>query len=164
MLMRTDPFADFEHVLGQLLNPGTRDTRAGIPADAWREGDAVFLALDLPGVDADSIDVDVDRRVLTVTAERKAPYAEGALATERRHGRFVRRFTLGEALDVDAVRAGYEAGVLTLRIPFAERAASRKIAVHTGFGPAATVDAPAAAAVDAGADAGTGGRVPVTAD
>jgi HSP20 family protein len=145
MLMRTEPFADLDHVLARFTGqagPSRLDRPASMPMDAWKEGDAVFLALDLPGVDPSTIEIDVDRNVLTVRAERQGPPAVEPFISERRHGRYSRQFVLGDQLDLDAVRAGYEAGVLTLRIPVAERAKPRRIAVQTGVTDTArTVDA-----------------------
>jgi len=131
MLMRTDPFREFDRAVGQLLRPAVAPTTPqAMPVDAWREGDAFFISVDLPGVDPDSIDLDVERTVLTVRASRE-PLHEDAIVSERPHGTFARQFVLGDNLDVEAIRASYEAGVLTLRIPIAERARSRKIPVTT---------------------------------
>jgi HSP20 family protein len=143
MLMRTDPLGEFDRFFSQFFTPsatGGATRTAGMPIDAWREGDAFFLELDLPGVDQDSIDIDIDRNVLTVRARRQALPAKDALVTERHHGAFSRQFILGDMLDLDAVRAGYDNGVLTLRVPIAERAKPRKVAVETASGPT-TVEA-----------------------
>jgi HSP20 family protein len=134
MLVRSDPFREVDRLFAQLLGaPGSDPGPAGMAADAWGEGDAFFLALDLPGVDPDSIDIDVDRNVLTVRAERTV-HRENLMLGERRHGTFSRQFILGDMLDLDDIRAGYENGVLTLRIPVAERAKPRKITVNTEHG------------------------------
>jgi HSP20 family protein len=111
---------------------GTWSRPAGMPVDAFRNGDEFVIAFDLPGVDAEAIDVDVERNVLTVRAERR-PIELGEQAvtqlTERPLGVFSRQLFLGDALDTERVDAAYENGVLVLRIPIAEKAKPRKIAV-----------------------------------
>ena len=135
MLLRTDPFRDLDRLTDHLF--GTLTRPAGMPMDAYRTGDDVVVHLDLPGVDADSIDLDVERNVLTVRAERRSPAPEGAeqIATERPTGLFSRQIFLGDTLNTDHIRASYDAGVLTLRVPVAEQAKPRKICV-TGGGKA----------------------------
>ncbi|MFH8367230.1 Hsp20/alpha crystallin family protein [Streptomyces sp. NPDC018031] len=133
MLMRTDPFREFDRLTERLLNPtGTWSRPAPMPMDAYRAGDEYVIALDLPGVSPEAIDVDVERNMLTVKAERRpaagADDVQMELA-ERPLGVFSRRFVLADTLDTENVRADYDAGVLTLRIPIAERAKPRRIAV-----------------------------------
>ncbi len=131
MLMRTDPFRDLDRLAQQML--GTAARPAAVPMDAWREGEEFVIELDLPGVDPDSIDLDVERNVLTVRAERPAaPHQKEMVAAERPRGVFSRQFILGDTLDTERVEAGYDAGVLTLRVPIAERAKPRKIAITGG--------------------------------
>ncbi len=130
MLMRTDPFREMDRLTQQLL--GTTAHPAVMPMDAWRAGDEFVVELDLPGVSADSIDLDVERNVLTVRAERPVREDSGEmLAAERARGVFSRQILLGDALDLEHIRASYDAGVLRLAIPVAERAKPRKIAVST---------------------------------
>jgi len=131
MLMRTDPFRELDRLTQQVF--GTQGTMARptvMPMDAWREGDTFVVEFDLPGVQPDSIDLDIERNVLTVKAER--PGREGdteLVAAERPRGVFSRQLILGDNLDTGNVAAGYDAGVLTLRIPVAERAKPRKITI-----------------------------------
>ncbi len=128
MLMRTDPFRDLDRLAQQIL--GTTARPAAMPMDAWRDGDVFHVEFDLPGVSPDSIDLDVERNVVTVKAERE-PLAENVeiLAAERSRGVYNRQLVLGENLDTGHIEAAYDGGVLTLRIPVAERAKPRKIAV-----------------------------------
>jgi HSP20 family protein len=140
MLMRTDPFRELDRLTQQVL--GTTARPAVMPMDAWRNGDAFVVEFDLPGVDPDSVDLDVERNVLTVKAER--PTKEGdteMIAAERPRGIFSRQLFLGDTLDVDNVEANYEAGVLTLRIPVAEKAKPRKIEITTSGQDRAAIDA-----------------------
>ena len=84
MLLRTtDPFRDFDRLTQQLL--GTTNRPVVMPMDAWREGDRFVIEFDLPGVSPESIDLDVERNVLTVSAERVARNGDWEmLASERR--------------------------------------------------------------------------------
>ena len=133
MLMRTDPFRDLDRFANHVF--GTAARPAVMPMDAWREGEKFVVEFDLPGIDADSLDIDIERNVVTVRAERPAldPDRE-MLATERPRGVFSRQLVLGENLDTDKIEASYREGVLCLHIPVAERAKPRKISVARGGG------------------------------
>ena len=133
MLMRTDPFRDLDRLAQQVM--GTAARPAVMPMDAWREGEEFFVEFDLPGINADSLDLDVERNVVTVRAERPGidPGRE-MLATERPRGVFSRQLVLGENLDTENIEASYHEGVLRLRIPVAEKAKPRKIAIGRGNG------------------------------
>lgn len=141
MLLRTtDPFRDFDRLTQQLL--GTTNRPAAMPMDAWREGDQLVLELDLPGVNRDSIDVQVERNVLTVGAERVARNGDWELlAGERPRGRFSRQLVLGDNLDLDRLEASYDAGVLRLVIPVAEKAKPRRISVAGSDGERTAIEA-----------------------
>jgi HSP20 family protein len=136
MLMRTDPFRDLDRFTQQAL--GTAARPAVMPMDAWREGEAFYVEFDLPGIDQDSLDLDIERNVVTVRAERPAldPNRE-MLATERPRGVFSRQLVLGENLDTDRIEASYHEGVLRLHIPVAEKAKPRKITIGRGDGQSA---------------------------
>jgi HSP20 family protein len=130
MLMRTDPFRDVDRLAQQVL--GTAARPAVMPMDAWREGDAFIVELDLPGVDPDSLDLDVERNVLTVHAKRPALDSEREMvAAERPRGVFSRQLFLGETLDTERIEADYSGGVLRLTIPVAEKAKPRRIQIST---------------------------------
>jgi HSP20 family protein len=131
MLMRTDPFRELDRLTQQMFgSDGTLARPSVMPMDAWRDGDMFYVEFDLPGVDPESIDLDVERNVVTVKAERPARASDAELiAAERPRGIFSRQLFLGDNLDIDRISAGYDAGVLTLRIPVAEQAKPRKIAV-----------------------------------
>lgn len=130
MLMRTDPFRELDRLTQQVL--GTNARPAVMPMDAWREGDNFHVEFDLPGVTQESINLDVERNVLTVKAER--PIAEATaeqIAAERPRGVFSRQLILGDNLDLDKITASYNDGVLHLQIPVAEKAKPRKIQITT---------------------------------
>ncbi|QRP50067.1 Hsp20/alpha crystallin family protein [Amycolatopsis sp. FDAARGOS 1241] len=138
MLMRTDPFREFDrltqHVLGG-TPPGTWSRPAAMPMDAYRAGDEFVACFDLPGIDPDAIEVEAERNVLTVKAERR-PVQTGDEArmqvSERPFGVFSRQLLLGEGLDTARISASYDAGVLTVRVPVAETAQPRRITVTSG--------------------------------
>ncbi|MDI9917297.1 Hsp20 family protein [Rhodococcus sp. IEGM 1379] len=134
MLMRTDPFRDLDRLTRQLL--GTTSQPAVMPMDAWREEERFVVEFDLPGMNPDSLDLGLDRNVLTVHAER--PVREGdkemdeeMIAAEHPRGVFSRQLFLGENLDTDHIKARYDAGVLKLTILLAEQAKPRKIAINS---------------------------------
>ena len=134
MLMRTDPFRELDRLTQQVFgsNAGTWSRPTAMPMDAYRSGDTFVVAFDLPGVDAEAIELDVERNVLTVKAERRPVHAGENVemqVAERPLGVFSRQLFLGDTLDAEHIDAAYEAGVLTLRIPIAERAKPRKIAI-----------------------------------
>ncbi len=133
MLLRTtDPFRDFDRLTAQLLGAGVGTTNrpAAMPMDAWRQGEEFVLELDLPGVRRESIDIDVERNVLTIRAERLPQNGDWQrLASERTHGQFSRQLVLGDNLDLERIDAAYDNGVLRLVIPVAEKAKPRKIQV-----------------------------------
>ncbi len=131
MLMRTDPFRELDRLTQQIL--GTASRPAAMPMDAWREDDRFVVEFDLPGVAADTIDLDIERNTLTVHAERAERDTDlEMVVAERPRGVFSRQLFLGENLDADQISAHYDDGVLRLEIPVAEKAKPRKIEVSTG--------------------------------
>lgn len=131
MLLQHDPFRELDRLTQQVFGTVARPT--GMPLDAWREGDEFVVELDLPGIDPSKLDIDVERNVLTIRAERlsRMPDAANAVAAERPWGVFSRQLVLGESLDTEKVEADYTDGVLRLKIPIAEQAKPRKINVAT---------------------------------
>ena len=135
MLMRTDPFRELDRLTQQLLGSGTASRPAVMAMDAWRQGDTFVVEFDLPGVHPETLDIDVERNVLTVKAERPAPNGDWEmLAAERPTGHFSRQLVMGDNLDLENVKAAYEDGVLRLTIPVAEKAKSRKVEIKTKVG------------------------------
>ena len=128
MLMRTDQFRELDQLAQQVFGTMARPTV--MPMDAWREGDNFVVEFDLPGVDEDSLDLDVERNVLTVHAKRPDldPDRE-MVSAERPRGVFSRQLFLGETLDTEAIEASYSGGVLRLTIPVAEKAKPRRIEI-----------------------------------
>ena len=129
MLMRTDPFRELDRLTDAMFGTANRPT--AMPMDAYRSGDSFVVHLDLPGVDADSIDLTVEKNVLTVRAERRPVATQDAerVVSERSFGVYSRQLFLGESLDVDSLTAEYDAGVLTIKLPVAEQAKPRKVQI-----------------------------------
>jgi HSP20 family protein len=129
MLMRTNPFRELDRLTQQVFGTATRP--AAMPMDAWRDGDEFIVEFDLPGVKAEDVDLDVERNVLTVKAERPVLAAKDTemIAAERPRGVFSRQLFLGDNLDTDRVQAAYDAGVLRLTIPVAEKAKPHKVEI-----------------------------------
>ena len=139
MLMRTDPFRQLDRLTQQVFNnaAGTWSRPTAMPMDAYRAGDEFVVAFDLPGVDPDAIELDIERNVLTVKAERRPTVSTESVemqVSERPLGVFSRQLFLGDTPNTDQIKADYDAGVLTLRIPIAERAKPRKIVIGEGAG------------------------------
>lgn len=131
MLLRSDPFREFDRLAQSAL--ANRARPASMPIDAYRRGDDMFVHIDVPGVDPASIDVTVEKNVLTVTAERRWVLSEEdkIVTSERTQGTFSRQFFFGDGLNLDALQANYEHGVLTVVIPVAAQAKPRKVEVST---------------------------------
>ena len=146
MLMRTDPFRELDRLTQHFFGSpsGTWSRPASKPIDAYRSGDEFVVAFDLPGVNPDAIEIDVERNVLTVKAERR-PLQLGenvqVQLSERPQGVFSRQLFLGDALDTEHIQAAYENGVLLVKIPVAEQAKPRKVAVAVEGGGRKTIEA-----------------------
>jgi HSP20 family protein len=142
MLMRFDPFRELDR-----LTQGWAGVRPGaMPMDAYRQGEQFVVHFDLPGVDASSIDLTVEKNVLTVSASRRWQQADDqqVLVSERPQGSFSRQLFLGESLDANRIEASYDNGVLTVRIPVAEQAKPRRVEITAGAKDAKAIEAGAA--------------------
>ena len=135
MLTSFDPFVEFDRLARRTFGAGhwTATVRPAMPMDVIRGKDEVQLRFDLPGVDADSIDVTVDRGVLTVSAKRTEETSEGEklITRERVTGSFTRRLSLGDTLDSDKIEAAFAEGVLSVRLPLLATAQPRKVEIST---------------------------------
>ena len=130
--LRFDPFRDFDRLAAEVF--GTARTPSLMPMDCLRTEDQFVVRFDLPGIDAESLDVSAENQTLTVRAERTRRDPEGAeyMISERPSGTYSRQLVLGDGLPVDDIRAEYRDGVLTLTIPVAEQAKPRKIEIARG--------------------------------
>jgi HSP20 family protein len=138
MLMRFDPFREMDRLASQVASGRS----PAMPMDAYRQGDQFFVHFDLPGVDPASVDLTVEKNVLSVTAERTWQHEEGIelVASERPQGRYTRQLFLGEGLDPDRIEASYEHGVLTVTVPVAEQAKPRKVEIASSGATAKAID------------------------
>lgn len=143
MLMRTDPFRELDRVAQQVF--GTNARPAAMPIDAYRQGDQFIALFDLPGCDPSSVDLTVERNVVTVHAERRRPNDEDVelLIGERPYGTFSRQLLLAETLDTERIAAEYRDGVLQLTIPVKEQAKPRRVDISTSNGQSAAISASA---------------------
>lgn len=134
MLVRFDPFRDFDRLASEVF--GAARTPALMPMDCLRTGDQFVVRFDLPGIDADSLEVSAENNTLTVKADRNRqdPQDSTYLVSERPTGTYRRQLVLGDGLATDAIKADYRDGVLTLIIPVAEQAKPRKVEITTGGG------------------------------
>jgi HSP20 family protein len=133
MLLRTDPFRDLDRLTQQFLAMnGTLSRPTTMLMDAWRDGESFYVEFDLPGVRQESIDIDVERNVVTIRAERPTRASDAELvAAERPRGVFSRQLVLGDNLDTEHINASYDNGVLMLQIPVAEHAKPRKVEIRS---------------------------------
>ena len=128
--LQTDPFRDFDNILSQFSS--RQSGSAGVfPMDAFRRGHDVWVHMDLPGVKSEDLDITVERNMLTIAAERTWQREENdqPYFGERYRGSFRRQIQLGDGLDLQNLEADLHDGVLTIRIPVAEQAKPRKVAV-----------------------------------
>ncbi|TDE98932.1 Hsp20/alpha crystallin family protein [Occultella glacieicola] len=146
MALTFDPFREAD----RLAHRTSPRVPRWMPMDLHRSGDTFVVDIDLPGVAPESIDLDVDGNTLTVQAERGSSLGDGErwIAKERATGTYRRQLSLGDGLDVDAIRADYAHGVLTLTIPVAEQAKPRKIEVRTTKPAIASTEVPVDGADD----------------
>jgi HSP20 family protein len=127
------PFNDFDRLATSLFaRQGLRE----MPMDLYRDGDQYILRADLPGIDPESVDVDVDGPLLTIRAERELPEVHDVqwITRERQSSSFVRQLNLGQGIDIQNIAAQYDNGVLTVTIPVSAQAKPRKIQVVSGQG------------------------------
>jgi HSP20 family protein len=136
LLTSYDPFTkEFDRLAQRVFGTtnGAVGRRSVMPMDVIRRQDEVELRFDLPGIDPESLEVTVDRGVLTVSGKRAEEYAEGEnpYRRERVMGTFTRRVSLPDTIDAEKIDAGYTNGVLSVRLPLLEKAQPRKVEIHT---------------------------------
>ena len=146
MLMRFDPFRDLDRFTQGLLGSDGRRMVA-LPVDAYRSGDEFVLELEIPGVDPSSVDLTVEKNVLTVKVDRNHAWPDGAevFVSERPEGSITRQFFLGDTLDPSEIKAHCDNGVLRVTIPTAEQAKARKVEIGGGERQAEAIEANASA-------------------
>lgn len=99
------------------------------PASVWEEDGNFHIALDLPGINLDELDVTVDDGNLVVTASRKAPENRQYVHNERKFGELNRMITLPDTVDPESIEAEYTGGVLKVRLSKRPEVLPRKVEV-----------------------------------
>ncbi len=147
MLMRFDPFRDLDRLAQNAWGGGLERRPVAMPIDAYRQGDEFLVHFDLPGVDPNSVELTVEKNVLTVNAQRQRHWGDDVelVVSERPTGSWTRQLFLGETLDADHIQATCENGVLTVRIPVAEKAKPRRVEI-SAQGKAQAIEAESSAA------------------
>jgi HSP20 family protein len=146
-VVRFDPFRDITSLRDEMnrlftrtLGEGSSAGSAWTPAvDIFDAADAIVLKAELPGLTPDDIDIEIDDNVLTLKGERRfeEKVEEGRYyRVERAYGSFQRSVSLPQGVKPDEIKATFEHGVLTVRVPKAEEVKPRKIAVAAGNGAA----------------------------
>ncbi len=140
-MTRWNPWAELER-MHQAMDRLYGGSRAGggvsgavPPVNVRLEDEAAVLTAEIPGVQAESLDITVEDRVVTVKGRRpEEPRVEGSewLRRERPQGDFSRSFALPFRVDPDEVSAEVRNGVLSLRLPKAKEERLRRIAVNAG--------------------------------
>lgn len=128
-LMRFDPFRELDR-LGEQLTSGRLHART-MPMEAFRRGDEFVVAIDLPGVTPEDLELTVERNVVNVRASRRPARQEGdeVLVDERAYGELSRQLFLGDNLDPNKLEANLDRGVLTLTIPVSEASKPRRVPI-----------------------------------
>ncbi len=120
---------------GEARPEGTRSVPVFTPpADIYETKDALVLLLEMPGVERDSINITLDRRVLTITGQCNPGVPEGYSLShaEYREGDYERAFTLSEEIDSERIEATLKNGVLKVTLPKVKPAPARTITVKAG--------------------------------
>jgi HSP20 family protein len=133
VVLSFDRFRDFDRLANEMFGGVGGSATVAMPMDLYRSGDHFVLHCDLAGVDPESVDINVDGRVLTIRAERSARTDTDVqwLRRERAIGTFERKLSMGDGLDLEKIAATWQQGVLTLTIPVAEKAKPRRIQINS---------------------------------
>lgn len=141
MLHRWDPFAEFSRLqddMARAFNPRERAPRSFSPSvDIFEEKEAIVVAVELPGVKAEDVNITVENDLLTISGERKFDRREGKgdwHRVESTYGTFTRSFALPKTVSAENIDANLDAGVLTVRLAKRQEAKPRKIEVKAGTG------------------------------
>ncbi|GGL87455.1 Hsp20/alpha crystallin family protein [Glutamicibacter protophormiae] len=135
-MMQTEVLRDFDRLVQRAFNTQlSSEPVHRMPMEAWRDETGFHAEFDLPGIEADKIDMAVEKNILTIRAERAKPEGrQHVTGSERLWGHFTRELVLGEHLDTESIQASYADGVLRLDIAVAESAKPRRIQVAVNRG------------------------------
>jgi HSP20 family protein len=139
LLIKPEPFmGDFDRFVNRLFDASQTGSQRWVPAmDLTEAEDHFVLKADLPGMSEEDIAIEVQDGTLTISGERKAEHEtheQGWYRIERQFGSFSRALTLPDGVDAEGVTAGFEDGVLTVRIPKPEERKPRRISIGVGNG------------------------------
>ena len=130
----------FSPLFESLLGGASANARMGAllrapEADVVETENEIRVQVELPGMRADQVSVDLENNVLTINGEKKESRSEERGTyhlSERRYGKFSRSFVLPRDVDADRIQAGFDQGVLTVSVPKSERARRRRIEITNG--------------------------------
>ena len=123
------PFRLMDELMRTAGNGGNRVTGFTPLVDVHETEDEYLVKLDLPGVKADDVNVEVNENLLSISGSRIAQETGQAQLVERPYGSFVRTLTLPQGVDSNSIEAGYQDGVLELRIPKPAEQKPKKITI-----------------------------------
>jgi HSP20 family protein len=135
MATMVEPFAPWMRDLSRFLATPGGGSAFLPPADVLVSEDGVMVYMDVPGMHADNLEIELEQDMLTVRGERRPPWEtlDGVSArVERTFGRFERTLRVTQGLDPDAIEASLDAGVLQLRLPKPQEHQPRKIEIKPG--------------------------------
>ena len=131
MPTRFVPLTNFDRLAANFFSRPLPSLARQIPLDAVQRDEQLVLVFDLPGVAEDSVEIALERRTLTVKAERPQAVrdTDHVFLNERPWGETSRQVVLGDTLDLERIEASFDHGVLTITVPVSARAKSRKIEI-----------------------------------
>jgi HSP20 family protein len=135
VLLRDPFFATPFRLMDEFLRTtgnGNRVTGFTPPVDVHETEDEYLVKVDLPGVKAEDVNVEVDDNVLSISGSRVPADTGQAQLVERPYGSFARTLTLPQGIDTDTIEAGHQDGVLELRIPKPAEQKPKKITIGAG--------------------------------
>jgi HSP20 family protein len=135
--MMTEQIKEFETTKEELMTPegveATRPGRTYVPrADIYEKEDGILVLADMPGVDENSVDIILEKGVLTIDGQAAQEWPDGYTLAHYEYdvGNFHRAFKLSEEVDQDKIQATIKNGVLSLYMPYASGPRTRKIQVQ----------------------------------
>lgn len=133
--MEIDPLENLRRLFeSSRRRPGEERGRLSRPAwipqvDAWEDKENFYLKFDLPGVQKEDIEIEVEGDQLTIKGERKLDQKIDYIRRERVAGPFFRAFTLESPIEKEKIKAVYKMGVLEIVLPKKEEAKPKQISI-----------------------------------
>ena len=147
----SDTRGEFDELVSRLFSGGPTASMGAtwpvggynVPTDVVHTDGSHVIRMELPGVDPDDVELTVQENNLVINGTRRFPYDAESVRFVRRgtfYGDFTQRIGLGKGLNVEAIKAHYDNGVLVLSIPYAEEAQPKKISIEVGQGGARSLE------------------------